>query len=65
MPSALLLVPGIGAQGGHVADVRRNFARHDARVIPSMSRSIASAGPDPGELRRQVERHIAETAGRT
>jgi orotidine-5'-phosphate decarboxylase len=60
MPSALLLVPGIGAQGATVADVRRNFAAHYGRVIPSISRSIAHAGPDPGELRRQVERQIAE-----
>ena len=65
MPSALLLVPGIGAQGATIADVRRNFAEHYARVIPSMSRSIASAGPDPGELRRQVERQIAEIAAGT
>jgi orotidine-5'-phosphate decarboxylase len=62
MQSALLLVPGIGAQGATVADVRRNFAEHFARVIPSMSRSIAGAGPDLGELRRQIERQIAEIA---
>ena len=64
MPSALLLVPGIGAQGATVADVRRNFAEHCIRVIPSISRSIAGTGPDPGELRRQVERQIAEIGGR-
>jgi orotidine-5'-phosphate decarboxylase len=63
MPSALLLVPGIGAQGATVADVRRNFGAHYPRVIPSISRSIAGAGPDPGELRRGVERQIAEIAG--
>lgn len=63
MPSALLLVPGIGAQGATVADVRRNFAGHYRRVIPSMSRSIAAAGPDPDQLRRQVERQIADIAG--
>jgi orotidine-5'-phosphate decarboxylase len=62
MPSALLLVPGIGAQGATVGDVRRNFAGHYRRVIPSVSRSIAHAGPDPGDLRRQVERHIADVA---
>ena len=62
MPSALLLVPGIGAQGGTVADVRRNFAEHYRRIIPSISRSIAGAGPDPGALQRQVERQIADIA---
>jgi orotidine-5'-phosphate decarboxylase len=64
MPSALLLVPGIGAQGASVADVRRDFSEHYVRVIPSMSRSVAGAGPDPGELRRQVERQIADIAAR-
>ena len=62
MPSALLLVPGIGAQGATIADVRDNFAEHFPRAIPSMSRSIAGAGPDPGALRLQVERQIAEIA---
>ena len=62
MPSALLLVPGIGAQGATIADVRHNFAGHFPRVIPSISRSIAGAGPDPGALRLQVERQIAEIA---
>jgi orotidine-5'-phosphate decarboxylase len=64
MPTALLLVPGIGAQGATSADVRQNFAEHYVRVIPSMSRSVAGAGPDPGELRRQVERQIADIAAR-
>lgn len=62
MPSALLLVPGIGAQGATIADVRHDFAEHFPRVIPSMSRSIAGAGPDSGALRRQVERQIADIA---
>jgi len=62
MPSALLLVPGIGAQGATVADVQRNFAEHYRRVIPSISRSIAGAGPDPSGLQRQVERQIADIA---
>lgn len=60
MPRALLLVPGIGAQGATVADVQRNFGPHYARVIPSISRGIARAGPDPAALRRQVERYVAE-----
>lgn len=63
MPNALLLVPGIGAQGATVADVRNNFAAHYARVIPSISRSIARAGPDPVALKRRVEEHVAEVNG--
>ena len=57
---SLLLVPGIGAQGATIADVRRDFAGHDERVIPSVSRGIAGAGPNAADLRRAVERYIAE-----
>lgn len=63
MPSALLLVPGIGAQGATIADVRTNFGTHYGRVIPSVSRSIARAGPDPDALKRRVEQHVAEVNG--
>jgi orotidine-5'-phosphate decarboxylase len=63
LPNALLLVPGIGAQGATNGDVRRDFGDHFSRVIPSVSRAIARAGPRPEELRRAVERHIAEIRG--
>jgi orotidine-5'-phosphate decarboxylase len=58
--NALLLVPGIGAQGATIADVRRDFGRHYARTIPSISREIARAGPDIGAVRGCIERFIAE-----
>ncbi|MBV9153337.1 MAG: orotidine-5'-phosphate decarboxylase [Alphaproteobacteria bacterium] len=60
LPHSLLLVPGIGAQGATIADLRRDFAQHYERIIPSVSRGIARAGPDPADLRRAVERTIAE-----
>jgi len=60
LPHSLLLVPGIGAQGATIADVRRDFARHYGRVIPSVSRGIAGAGPNAADLKRAVERYIAE-----
>lgn len=60
LPHSLLLVPGIGAQGATMADVRRDFARHYERVIPSLSRGIAGAGPDPVSLKGAVQRYIAE-----
>ncbi len=63
LPNALLLVPGIGAQGATIGDVRRNFGVHFSRVIPSLSRAIARAGPRAEDLRRAVERHIAEIRG--
>ena len=60
LPNSLLLVPGIGAQGATIADVRRDFGIHYPRVIPSLSRAIARAGPRAEDLRREVERRIAE-----
>jgi len=60
LPNALMLVPGIGAQGATIADVRRDFGTHYARVIASVSRGIARGGPDAGGLRDTVNRHIAE-----
>jgi orotidine-5'-phosphate decarboxylase len=46
-----LLVPGIGAQGGTVADVRRIFGAARALVLPSSSREILRVGPDRTRLR--------------
>ena len=41
-----LLVPGIGAQGGTVEDVRRIFGPAARNVLPSSSREVLTAGPD-------------------
>lgn len=60
LPNALMLVPGIGAQGATIADVRANFGAHYARVIPSVSRGVSRAGPDLGSLRRRVEEYARE-----
>lgn len=45
-----LLVPGIGAQGGTVDDVRRIFGAAARYVLPSSSREILGAGPDKRAL---------------
>jgi orotidine-5'-phosphate decarboxylase len=45
-----LLVPGIGAQGGTVDDVRRIFGPAARNVLPSSSREVLSAGPDKRAL---------------
>jgi orotidine-5'-phosphate decarboxylase len=63
LPNALMLVPGIGAQGATIGDVRRDFGAHYSRVIPSLSRAIARAGPLAPDLRRAVERYIDQTRG--
>ena len=45
-----LLVPGIGSQGGSADDVRRIFGPAVRNVLPSSSREILAAGPDPVAL---------------
>jgi orotidine-5'-phosphate decarboxylase len=55
------LVPGVGAQGGGPADVRRLFAAGSAwtrAVLPSTSREVLSAGPSVAALRDAVERAV-------
>ncbi|HEY1133100.1 MAG TPA: orotidine-5'-phosphate decarboxylase [Nocardioides sp.] len=41
-----LLAPGVGAQGGTAADVRRIFGDEVRRVLPSSSREVLAAGPE-------------------
>jgi orotidine-5'-phosphate decarboxylase len=53
-----VLVPGIGAQGGTVDDVRRVFGPAVRNVLPSSSREILGAGPDKVALREAVVRAI-------
>ncbi|WP_424945176.1 orotidine-5'-phosphate decarboxylase [Blastococcus xanthinilyticus] len=50
-----VLAPGLGAQGGSVADLRRLFGRARA-VVPTVSRDVLSAGPDAGALRAAADR---------
>jgi orotidine-5'-phosphate decarboxylase len=57
-----LLVPGIGAQGGTADDVRRIFDGVLDLVLPSSSREILGAGPDPAALRAAVESTAASFA---
>jgi len=51
-----LLVPGIGAQGGTVDDVRRIFGSAARHVLPSSSREILAAGPDKVALHDAARR---------
>ncbi len=55
-----LLVPGFGSQGGTVADLRRLFGHVWQQVIPSSSRGILAAGPDPSALRASARQINAE-----
>ena len=54
------LVPGIGAQGGTAADVRRIFGARLPAVLPSVSREVLRAGPSLPALRAAAERAIEE-----
>ena len=46
-----LLVPGLGAQGGTVDDLRRLFETVTDKIIPSTSRDVLAKGPDVASLR--------------
>jgi len=50
-----ILAPGLGAQGGSVADLRRLFGTGRA-VVPTVSRDVLGAGPDPAALRAAARR---------
>ena len=57
-----VLAPGLGAQGGSVGDLRRLFGDR-AAVVPTVSRDVLGAGPDPAALRAAADRWTAELAG--
>jgi orotidine-5'-phosphate decarboxylase len=60
---ALVLAPGIGAQGATIADLARFPNRQN--IIPSASRAVLEAGNDAASFRRQLERHAAEAMALT
>jgi orotidine-5'-phosphate decarboxylase len=57
-----ILAPGLGAQGGSVADLRRLFGTARA-VVPTVSRDVLAAGPGVAALRAAAERWTADLAG--
>ncbi len=57
-----ILAPGLGAQGGSPADLRRLFGR-DRAVVPTVSRGVLGAGADLRALRTAAHRWTAELAG--
>lgn len=58
-----ILVPGIGAQGGTVEGLAGLFGSAADRVLPTVSRDIMAAGPDPDALRRAVSDLTAQLSG--
>lgn len=49
-----ILMPGVGAQGGTVADIARITADATEWSFPNVSRSVLSAGPDVSDLQKAV-----------
>ena len=58
-----LLVPGVGAQGGTAADIRRIFAGAEHLVVPSTSREVLGAGPEPQALAAKAREVAAQFTG--
>ncbi|MGV0408689.1 orotidine-5'-phosphate decarboxylase [Corynebacterium resistens] len=56
----MVLMPGVGAQGGTMDDVRRIAGRASHLVSPNVSRGILRAGPDVGELGAAVAKVTRE-----
>ncbi|MDR2974773.1 MAG: orotidine-5'-phosphate decarboxylase [Propionibacteriaceae bacterium] len=54
-----ILIPGIGAQGGTISGLRSSFAATSALLLPSVSREVLGAGPDPVRLRAAVDKVLA------
>ncbi|MEU6078215.1 orotidine-5'-phosphate decarboxylase [Micromonospora sp. NPDC047074] len=55
-----LLAPGLGAQGATAADLRVVFGSSLPAVLPSYSREVLGAGPDPEALRRAADRALSD-----
>ena len=55
-----ILAPGLGAQGATAEDLAEVFGAAVPLVLPTMSREVMSAGPDPEALRRAATRALAE-----
>ncbi len=68
MPHAVLLLPGVGAQGGRVEDLAAAFAPGRAGGLITASRSIVGAhlatGGDPAEAARAEAERLRAAAWR-
>lgn len=60
--SGSVLVPGIGAQGGRVADLARSFGAAARHVLPTASRQVLNVGDDRPALRAEVSKLLSEIA---
>jgi orotidine-5'-phosphate decarboxylase len=68
MPTAIFLLPGVGAQGGGVEDLAAAFVPHPAGGLIAASRSIVNAheggGGDPAQAAAAAAEELREAAWR-
>jgi orotidine-5'-phosphate decarboxylase len=62
LPQSILLIPGVGAQGGRVADLAPAFSGHPASALIAPSRSIAEAS-DPWVAAECLRAELWDLAG--
>lgn len=66
MPDAIFLLPGVGAQGGRIEDLRPVFTRGPASGVVSVSRGLVRAhrmsGGDPATAARREAARLREQA---
>ena len=62
MPRAILLIPGVGAQGGKPEDLGPAFSPGRAGALVAASRSIAGAD-DPGEAADRLRESLWQVSG--
>ena len=55
LPNALMLAPGIGAQGAAINELGNLFGSSLSHVIPTSSRGVLRSGPDITALREAIE----------
>jgi orotidine-5'-phosphate decarboxylase len=55
-----ILAPGLGAQGGTADDLIEVFGAAAPLVLPTLSREVMTAGPDPTSLRTVAHRILGE-----
>ena len=53
--SGAVLAPGLGAQGATPADLASRFAGVRGVVLPTASRSVLAAGPNPARVRAAAQ----------
>jgi hypothetical protein len=60
-----VLAPGVGAQGGTLADLPGLFGAVLPDVLPAVSREVLRHGPDPAGLRAAADRLREDAAAAT